>query len=243
MNRNQFQPVRGAVKPPHVVIEQVAGHIRQPMTTAEICAEIDAAEYSSELMMQHLLLRVAALEKMPEPRPAPKPPAHKFSTITDADWARELKAARERGAAEGNELLAKIRAAQAVEDAIGQLRNCAGWWEGDQKARKVLHELLHKFCTRNQTTMSTHTKDPEETAALEYLRARAASEGINGMTLGMTSDPDAACSFWARASDPSGREVNCYGFGASISEAIAGLRKELAIASASKHATRPPSFD
>lgn len=78
-------------------------------------------------------------------RGAVKPvPAHTFSTITDADWARELRAARERGAAEGNALLAKIRSAQAVEEAIPQLRNKAGWWEGDRKARKVLHELVHK---------------------------------------------------------------------------------------------------
>lgn len=72
---------------------------------------------------------------------SPVRPAHTFRTITDADWAAELRRARERGADEGNELLAKIRAAVALEEAtIARLRNRAGWWEGDQKARVVLRE-------------------------------------------------------------------------------------------------------
>lgn len=37
-------------------------------------------------------------------------PKHTFRTITDADWSRELKAARERGAKEGSAMLTELRA-------------------------------------------------------------------------------------------------------------------------------------
>ena len=42
-----------------------------------------------------------------------KPPlqAPRFSTITDADWAREIQAARQRGERDGTEMLRRIRAA------------------------------------------------------------------------------------------------------------------------------------
>lgn len=50
-------------------------------------------------------------------------PAHNFRTITDADWQRELRAARERGAKEGEQMLtqlrANIRAAEAQNNLVG----------------------------------------------------------------------------------------------------------------------------
>ena len=50
-------------------------------------------------------------------------PAHTFRTITDADWQRELRAARERGAKEGEQMLtqlrANIRAAEAQRNLVG----------------------------------------------------------------------------------------------------------------------------
>lgn len=52
-----------------------------------------------------------------------KAPAHTFRTITDADWQRELRAARERGAKEGEQMLtqlrANIRAAETRNNLVG----------------------------------------------------------------------------------------------------------------------------
>ena len=48
-----------------------------------------------------------------------KRPAHTFRTITDADWAAELRRARAQGAEEGNELLRRIRAAALAEQNSG----------------------------------------------------------------------------------------------------------------------------
>lgn len=74
--------------------------------------------------------------------------------------------------------------------------------------------------------MTTHTKDPEEIAALEYLRARAAKENMRGLVLCVSSEtiPDP---FHARAPEPGNGDVNAYGFGASIGDAIADLRSKL----------------
>lgn len=49
------------------------------------------------------------------------PPAHTFRTITDADWQRELRAARERGAKEGEQMLTQLRA--NIRAAEAQTRN------------------------------------------------------------------------------------------------------------------------
>lgn len=48
----------------------------------------------------------------------PRLTAPQFSTITDADWCREIQAARQRGRDDGNALLAKIRAAVAAAKCV-----------------------------------------------------------------------------------------------------------------------------
>lgn len=40
------------------ITQKIAGHIRAPMHAHEIAKELESGEYSSELVMQHLLLFV-----------------------------------------------------------------------------------------------------------------------------------------------------------------------------------------
>lgn len=50
--------------PLQILAETIAGHIRAPMTIDEIVAQINGAEYSAELMLQHLILWAAENEKL-----------------------------------------------------------------------------------------------------------------------------------------------------------------------------------
>lgn len=43
--------------------KRIAGHIQKPMDIHAIIAEIDSDEYSAELMMQHLILWAAKMER------------------------------------------------------------------------------------------------------------------------------------------------------------------------------------
>lgn len=67
--------------------------------------------------------------------------------------------------------------------------------------------------------MTTTKTPPEEIAALEYLDARAAAEGIAGLVLRLenSASPAIACA-------PCAKNGAVYGWGKTLEEAIADLR-------------------